>query len=108
MNNGMRKMEIRRASAMPCKATKLANPNGWYKIEAKRQNSSCSEQDHENKIIIAKKPNYNEKGKYSPGAHRRPKSRFHMALQRGAETHSHTDSNEFFLRQRLLSTASRK
>ena len=61
MNNARRKSEIRRTSAMRCKVTTPANPNGsswarlcasgWSVIETKRLNSSCSKQDHENIII---------------------------------------------------------
>ena len=60
-NNARRQLDTRIASAMPCKVTKPANPNGsswigpcasdWSGIEAKRLNSSCAKQDRENIIM---------------------------------------------------------
>ena len=60
-NNARRKLKIRRASAMPCRVTTPANPDGssWVrpcasklsKMETKRQKSSCSKQEHENILI---------------------------------------------------------
>ena len=61
IHNAKRKLEIRRASTMPCKVEKPANPNGsswrrpcaseWFKMETKKSNSSCSRHDHENLIV---------------------------------------------------------
>ena len=61
MNNSGRKLELRRASGMPCTSHHSSQPewvklgktcaSDWSKIQTKRLHSSCSKQDHE-KIII--------------------------------------------------------
>ena len=61
VDDATRKLEMRRVSAMPCKVTTAADPNGsslWRpcssersQMETKKLNSSCSEKDHEDIII---------------------------------------------------------
>ena len=58
IDNAKRKLEIRRASAMPGKVAKPANPNGGGLVQvsgprckSKKPNSSRSRQDHENLIV---------------------------------------------------------
>ena len=61
INSARKNLETRRASAMPCKVTKPANPNGssrkrpcasdWSKMDTKILNSSCSRQNPEHANI---------------------------------------------------------
>ena len=71
MNNARRKLEVRRASAMPCNVTTPVNPNGsgwerscasdWSEMETKRLNSPCSKQDDEKQYHgLAKTSNHRE------------------------------------------------
>ena len=65
VNDASRKLQIRRASAMPCKVTTPADLNGsswkrpcgsdWPKMETERLHSPCSIEDHEDIIIEAQK-----------------------------------------------------
>ena len=93
---------MRRASAMPCRVTEPANPNGssWWrpsacdgsKQETKRLEffifrAGSWEHDH----WIAQNSNCTEKRKNSPGPNRGPRSSLHFAVQNGVQPNFHLE-----------------